>query len=286
MAELYDKIQETVDFLKQRIGAARPKIAIILGSGLGALGDQIEDAVAIPYAEIPNFPSSDVKGHKNRLIVGRLEDKEVIALQGRFHFYEGYTMEQCTFPVRIFKGLGVEALFVSNAAGGLNPSFEVSDLMLIEDVINLTGTNPLRGPNDDRLGTRFPDMLNLFDAGLQKIAAELADERGFALRRGRLHGPQRPHLRDPRRGAHAADPRHGRGGHVHGARGHGGAPRRDSPGPGHLVHHQRGDGRSAARRCGSCRGREPPGRARRGEEGRGALRGPRTRRHRQDGALT
>lgn len=192
MAELYDKIQETVDFLKQRIGAARPKIAIILGSGLGALGDQIEDAVAIPYAEIPNFPSSDVKGHKNRLIVGRLEDKEVIALQGRFHFYEGYTMEQCTFPVRIFKGLGVEALFVSNAAGGLNPSFEVSDLMLIEDVINLTGTNPLRGPNDDRLGTRFPDMLNLFDAGLQKIAAELADERGFALRRGvytALSGP-------------------------------------------------------------------------------------------------
>lgn len=152
----------------------QPTIGLILGSGLGVLADEITDAVAIPYADIPHFPVSTVSGHKGQLVIGNLEGKTVIAMQGRFHFYEGYTMEQVTFPVLVMKELGITQLFVTNAAGGINEAFQPGDLMLIDDHINNMGENPLIGPNDDQIGDRFPDMSQAYDKELLFQAKESA----------------------------------------------------------------------------------------------------------------
>lgn len=168
--------QEAAAYLANRI-QRQPKIAIILGSGLGSLADQIEDPIVVPYAEIPHFVRSTATGHKGNFICGRLGGKEVLAMQGRFHYYEGYTMQQVTFPVRVMKLLGVQHLLVSNAAGGINPSFKLGDLMIIRDHINML-PNPLIGPNNADFGTRFPDMTRAYDREwiqrMEEIAADLA----------------------------------------------------------------------------------------------------------------
>ena len=183
MSRLREMINETASYLKEKIGDGW-KIGIILGSGLGGLVDYIEDKKEIPYNEIPNFPVSTVEGHRGSLVFGKIGDKKVVAMSGRFHYYEGWSMQEVTFPVRVMKALGVELLIVSNAAGGLNREFEVGDLMIITDQINAMGTNPLIGPNDDELGPRFPDMTNLFSKRLIALAQEIALEVGVKTRKG------------------------------------------------------------------------------------------------------
>jgi purine-nucleoside phosphorylase len=161
-----------------------PKVGLVLGTGLGALASEIEAAVSIPYPEIPYFPRSTVESHKGQLVCGSLVGHSVIAMEGRFHLYEGYTPSQVTFPIRVMKELGCRLLIVSNAAGGLNPLYEKGDLIVIEDHINLLGVNPLIGPNDDRLGPRFPDMIEPYDRALQNLALRVALEQNIVAHRG------------------------------------------------------------------------------------------------------
>lgn len=181
---MLEKISETSKYLNDTTGNFNPEFGIILGTGLGGLVNEIEARFVIEYDTIPNFPVSTVKGHQGKLIFGLLSGRRVVALQGRFHFYEGYSMQEVTFPVRIFKSLGIKQLILSNASGGLNPSFSVGDIMLIEDHINLMGTNPLIGPNDDRLGPRFPDMSEPYDHALKKKASHIARKLGIAIQTG------------------------------------------------------------------------------------------------------
>ena len=193
---MYEKIQETTAYLKSKINTI-PEIGIILGSGLGNLGNQIDVDIAIPYGEIPNFPVSTVKGHSGKLIFGKLGGKNVIALQGRFHFYEGYNMKEVTFPVRIMQAFNVKLLILSNAAGGMNPDFKVGDIMLINDHINLFPENPLLGPNDDRLGDRFPDMSEVYSKELIVKAHKIAKDNGIKLHEGVYAGTTGPTFETP-----------------------------------------------------------------------------------------
>ena len=176
-------------------GGVRPRIGLILGSGLSALADELVDAVTIPYTDIPGFPASTVHGHRGELALGRLSGQPVAVMRGRFHFYEGYSMQQVTFPVRVMRALGCEMLFVTNAAGGLHPAWKAGDLMLISDQIflpGLAGHHPLRGPNDDRLGPRFPPMVDAYDPELRAIARAVAERQNTLLREGvylMLSGP-------------------------------------------------------------------------------------------------
>ncbi|KAA5534646.1 purine-nucleoside phosphorylase [Taibaiella lutea] len=193
---LFDKIKETTAFIQSRIQST-PTIGIILGSGLGELANALIVENTIPYSEIPNFPQSTVEGHAGKLLFGKLNGKDVIMMAGRFHYYEGYDMQEVTFPVRVMKALGVQTLMVSNAAGGMNPAFKVGDIMLISDHINQFPEHPLRGKNDERLGTRFPDMsepycLNLFTKGLS-IAAQL----NIPVQQGVYIGLQGPTFETP-----------------------------------------------------------------------------------------
>lgn len=168
------------------------RVGLVLGSGLGAFADELEDAVAIPYEEIPGFARSTVEGHAGRLVAGRVGGVHVAAMQGRFHFYEGYTLEEVTFPIRVFKLLGADSLVLTNAAGGLNNSLKQGSLMLINDHLNLLGSSPLRGPNDTRFGARFPDLSEVYDRALQETAVAEAHAMKLELRRGiyaALHGP-------------------------------------------------------------------------------------------------
>jgi purine-nucleoside phosphorylase len=180
---LRQHMQEAVEVI-QRTTALQPRIGIILGTGLGELAERIEQECAIPYENIPHFPISTVESHKGRLIFGHLRNRPVVAMQGRFHYYEGYTMQQITFPVRVLYALGVRTLLVSNAAGGLNPLFRRGDLMLIVDHINLMGDNPLIGPNDESLGPRFPDMSEPYSQRLIALAEELALELRLKVHKG------------------------------------------------------------------------------------------------------
>ncbi len=180
---MLQKIQETADFIKAKIQYS-PKIGIILGTGLGGLVNEIENAEIIDYKDIPNFPVSTVKGHHGRLIFGVLGGKEVLAMQGRFHYYEGYEMQLLAFPIRVMKTLGVEKLMVSNAAGGMNPNFKVGDIMFIKDHINLMSKNPLMGPNADDFGPRFPDMSEAYDSGMLALAKEIASELKIPVQEG------------------------------------------------------------------------------------------------------
>lgn len=188
-------IQESIDFLKHYYNDA--KTGIILGTGLGALVNDLEIHASISYKDIPHFPLSTVESHKGKLLFGTLNGVAVIVMQGRFHYYEGYSMEQVTFPVRVLKLLGIKNLIISNASGGLNPSFEISDLMLITDHINLLPEHPLRGKNDDRLGPRFPDMSEPYDLELIETAKSIARELDIKLQTGVYAAVQGPALETP-----------------------------------------------------------------------------------------
>ena len=178
-------LRERIDEAVRAIGARnRPDFGIILGTGLGALARGIRAETRIPYERIPHFARSTVAGHKGELILGEIEGRSVAAMEGRFHSYEGYSMEQITFPVRVLRALGARGLIVSNAAGGLDPGYARGDLMLIDDHINLMGANPLVGPNDDSLGPRFPDMCRPYDADFLRAAEEAAAADGATVRRG------------------------------------------------------------------------------------------------------
>ena len=192
-----DKIQETAAWIKNRVGGEMPKTAIILGTGLGELVTHIDIKESIPYKEIPNFPISTVEGHSGRLIFGNLGSKYIMAMQGRFHYYEGYSMKEATFPVRVMKALGVKTLFVSNAAGGMNPNFKVGDLMIITDHINLFPDHPLRGKNYAELGPRFPAMNEAYSRRLIDKAREIARNEGIRLVEGVYVGTQGPTFETP-----------------------------------------------------------------------------------------
>lgn len=194
---MLNKINETADFLRTRVNGEMPGTAIILGTGLGSLVDYIDDKQYIPYKEIPNFPVSTVEGHSGNLIFGTLGGKRVIAMQGRFHYYEGYDMKQVTFPVRVFRALGVDTLFVSNAAGGMNKEFKVGDVMVITDHINLFPENPLRGKNYNDLGPRFPAMTEAYDHKLVEEADRIGAERGIRLMHGVYVGTPGPTFETP-----------------------------------------------------------------------------------------
>ncbi|MBR3726502.1 MAG: purine-nucleoside phosphorylase [Prevotella sp.] len=192
---MYRKIQETASWLSQKTNL-RPKTAIILGSGLGELASEITDKIEIPYSDIPNFPTSTVEGHDGKLIFGKLGNREILAMKGRFHYYEGWSMQQVTFPERIMYELGIETLFVSNAAGGMSPEFRIGDLMVITDHINFFPEHPLRGKNFPT-GPRFPDMHETYDPKLIALANEVAKENNIRLVHGVYVGVQGPTFETP-----------------------------------------------------------------------------------------
>jgi purine-nucleoside phosphorylase len=186
MEDLHTQIQQTRAAIADRVRVT-PRVGMILGSGLGSLADELDDAAVVPYADIPGFPRSTVHGHRGELALGNLSGQPVMVMRGRFHFYEGYSMRQVTFPVRIMQALGCDTLIVTNAAGGLRPDWAVGDLMRIADQIflpGMAGHHPLRGENDDRLGLRFPAMVGAFDPELGQIARDVAAEQGTTLREG------------------------------------------------------------------------------------------------------
>lgn len=193
---MLEKIRQTADFIRQRV-EEMPEIAIILGTGLGDLVNHIDVDVELAYSDIPNFPVSTVEGHSGKLIFGVLGGKKVIAMQGRFHYYEGYDMKQVTFPVRVMKELGIKTLFVSNAAGGMNKEFKVGDVMIITDHINLFPENPLRGKNYEELGPRFPAMTEAYSHALVSMADDIAAEDEIRLMHGVYVGTPGPTFETP-----------------------------------------------------------------------------------------
>ena len=192
---MLQRIQETADFLKGKMRTV-PETAIILGTGLGSLVNEITDKYEIEYKDIPNFPLSTVEGHSGKLIFGKLGNKDIMAMQGRFHFYEGYSMKEVTFPVRVMRELGIKTLFVSNAAGGMNPEFIIGDLMIINDHINFFPEHPLRGKNIP-YGDRFPDMSAAYDKDLITMAKNIAKEKNIRLVEGVYLGTQGPTFETP-----------------------------------------------------------------------------------------
>ena len=192
---MLERIQETASYLKSKM-KTQPETAIILGTGLGSLVNEITDKYEISYESIPNFPVSTVEGHSGKLIFGKLGNKEILAMQGRFHFYEGYAMTEVTFPVRVMRELGIKTLFVSNAAGGMNPDFEIGDLMIITDHINFFPEHPLRGKNIP-YGPRFPDMSEAYSKEIIRKANEIATEKGIKVQHGIYIGTQGPTYETP-----------------------------------------------------------------------------------------
>lgn len=190
----YEQICLTADFIQQKI-AEKPQVAVILGSGLGSFAEMVEQPVIIPFTEIPSWPLSSVIGHSGRLLIGRLEGRNVFVMQGRAHFYEGYSMSEITLPVRVMQKMGIESLIVTNAAGAIHPDYNPGDLMLITDhigLIGMAGQNPLRGPNMDEFGPRFPDMSQPYDKQFMEIARHVARENNLGMREGvyaSLSGP-------------------------------------------------------------------------------------------------
>lgn len=194
---MLEKINQTATFLRSRVKGEMPRIAIILGTGLGPLADLIQEPQVIPYKEIPGFPESTVAGHAGKFIFGTLSGHRVMAMQGRFHYYEGYDMKTVTFPVRVMRALGVQTLVVSNAAGGMNKEFRVGDVMIITDHINLFPENPLRGHNYDELGTRFPAMTEAYSHRLVALADKIGAEKGMRLMHGVYVGTPGPTFETP-----------------------------------------------------------------------------------------
>lgn len=193
---MLEKFNESADYIKSRT-AINPSVGIILGTGLGGLVNEIDIIDEIPYSDIPHFPVSTVKGHSGKLIFGVLGGKKVMAMQGRFHYYEGYTLQEVTFPVRVMKIMGIENLFVSNASGGVNPDFEIGEIMIQNDHINLFPSNPLIGKNIEELGTRFPDMSEAYDPKLIEIATDIAKENNIKVSYGCYAGLTGPTLETP-----------------------------------------------------------------------------------------
>jgi len=191
-----NKILETVNYIKDIINF-EPEVGIILGSGLGNLTEEIDIEYSISYEDIPNFPVSTVKDHSGKLVFGTLSGRKIMAMKGRFHFYEGWTMEQVVFPVRVMKYLGIETLFVSNAAGGMGKQFTVGDLMIITDHINLQPIHPLTGKNNDAMGLRFPDMLHAYNPEMVKKAQQIADKNNIVCHQGVYVGVQGPTFETP-----------------------------------------------------------------------------------------
>ena len=188
---MWEQVQETVSYIKERIDFT-PEYGVILGSGLGSFTGEMKVQFTLPYNEIPNFPVSTVQGHKGALVFGTIGDKKVVAMQGRFHFYEGYSMTEVTFPVRVMKFLGVEKLVVSNASGGVNPSYKVGSIVMITDHINMTPEHPLRGKNDERFGPRFVNMSEPYSRKMIAKATELAQELNIEVHEGIYLGLQGP----------------------------------------------------------------------------------------------
>jgi purine-nucleoside phosphorylase len=191
--ELAKRIEEARRYVSG-VAPRSPLVGVILGTGLGSLADKIENRLSVPYKDIPHFPVSTVEGHAGELVFGQLAGIEVVAMSGRVHYYEGYTMKQVTFPVRVMKALGCRHLFLSNAAGGLNPLYEAGDIVLTIDHINLMGDNPLIGPNEDDLGPRFPDMSEPYDRKLIKISEEVALDERIVVHKGVFAGVAGPNL--------------------------------------------------------------------------------------------
>ncbi len=189
-------IDEAAEFLSSKF-SMKPEIGLILGSGLGIIGDEMEESVRIPYSDIPHFPVSTVEGHAGELVIGQLQGRTVILMRGRFHLYEGYEAERTALPVRVMKELGARALLVTNAAGGINLAYTPGDLMIIADHLNLTGRNPLAGPNDNALGVRFPDMSEAYSRRLRVAAKQAAGGLGFEVREGVYAGVLGPSYETP-----------------------------------------------------------------------------------------
>ncbi len=194
--DYYDKIQAAALFIKSKIDIDI-KDAVILGTGLGDFVEAVEVEKEIPYSFIPHFPETTVRSHSGRFIIGRINEKPIIILAGRFHFYEGYDMKDVTLPVRVVKMLGVENIYITNVAGGINPDFEAGDMVMITDHINFLPQNPLRGSNDERLGPRFPDMKNTYSKSIQEKAQEIANELNLELKKGVYFALQGPNLETP-----------------------------------------------------------------------------------------
>ncbi len=182
-SDLLKKIDDAINFIKTKTSIV-PEVGIILGTGLGSLANEITSNVVLNYKDIPHFPLSTVESHQGKLHFGKLSEKNVIVMQGRFHFYEGYSMQQITFPVRVMKKMGVKTLIISNAAGGVNPSYKKGDIMIIKDHINLLGDNPLIGQNEDELGPRFPDMSEPYSQNLIKLSEEIASQKKIKTQTG------------------------------------------------------------------------------------------------------
>lgn len=196
--EYYDKIQETADYIRRQTQDFKPEIGVVLGSGLGSLADELQIKHTVYYKDIPHFPTSTVQGHKGCLLFAELSSgKRVVAMQGRFHFYEGYDMKEVVFPIYVMKYIGVKTLLVSNAAGGMNPNFKVGDIMLLRDQINLMAHTPLLGPNDDRLGPRFPSMHEPYTLSLLSLAQKVAAKRGVNVQTGVYAGVTGPSFETP-----------------------------------------------------------------------------------------
>ncbi len=184
MSKTIDNLRESSEYISSLLGGRKVELAIVLGSGLGDLGDEVRDPIIINYKDIPHFPVSTVQGHKGRLIIGELEGRTVMCMQGRFHFYEGYSMEECVYPIRTMFMLGIRSLILTNAAGCVNKEWNVGDLMLITDHIKLCAESPCRGPNNDELGARFFDMTGAYSKELQNVARKAAEKNNITLREG------------------------------------------------------------------------------------------------------
>lgn len=195
-SELYDQAKASAQWIQERIPET-PEIALILGSGLGGLCDDFDDAVALDYSDVPGFAESAVEGHEGRLVYGKLAGKPVLAMQGRVHYYEGWSLTELTFPVRVFGLMGIDNLLVTNSAGGANPDYVPGDLMVITDHLNLTGVNPLRGANENRFGPRFPDMSYAYDPQIRETILGAASELGYELKQGVYAGMAGPSYETP-----------------------------------------------------------------------------------------
>jgi len=193
MRGLFEQIQESADHILAKT-KMRPRVGLVLGTGLGDVADAIDAEAVIPYSEIPHFVESTALGHKGNLIIGRLGGKKVVSMQGRLHYYEGYTMKEITFPMRVMKALGADEMIISNAVGGMNPQLDLGDIVAVTDHINMMGDNPLIGWNDDRLGERFPDMSQPYDRERRALLESIAARKGIPVRRGVLVAVAGPNL--------------------------------------------------------------------------------------------